>query len=36
VWGDTSLSANSIIWSNSIVWSPDTINALSDGEDGEN
>ncbi|MGC2742844.1 MAG: S8 family peptidase [Candidatus Angelobacter sp.] len=36
VWGDTSLSANSIIWSNSIVWSADTINALSDGEDGEN
>jgi serine protease AprX len=36
VWGDTSLSANSIIWSNSIVRSPDTINALSDGEDGEN
>ena len=36
VWGDTSLSGNSIIWSNSIVWSASTINALSDGEDGEN
>ena len=36
VWGDTSLSGNSIIWSNSIVWSAETINALSDGEDGEN
>jgi serine protease AprX len=36
VWGDTSLSANSIIWGSSSVRSADTINALSDGEDGEN
>jgi serine protease AprX len=36
VWGNTSLSGNSIIWSNSIVWGANTINALSDGEDGEN
>jgi serine protease AprX len=36
VWGDTTLTANSIIWGNSSVGSADTINALSDGEDGEN
>jgi serine protease AprX len=36
VWGDTTLAANSIIWSESIVWGANSMNALSDGEDGEN
>lgn len=35
VWGDSTLAANSIIWSQSIVWGSDSVNALSDGEDGE-
>jgi serine protease AprX len=35
VWGDTSLSGNTIIWGSSIVWGNNAINALSDGEDGE-
>jgi serine protease AprX len=36
VWGQTSLAANSIIWSTSIVWSPGALDAMSEGEDGEN
>lgn len=36
VWGDTTLAANSIIWGDSIIWGANSINGLSDGEDGEN
>ena len=36
VWGDCTLTANSIIWGQSIVWGSNSVNALSDGEDGEN
>ncbi|HKD45521.1 MAG TPA: S8 family peptidase, partial [Candidatus Angelobacter sp.] len=36
VWGQTSLAGNSIIWSTSIVWGPDSLDAMSEGEDGEN
>jgi serine protease AprX len=36
VWGQTSIAGNSIVWSDSIVWSPDALNAMSQGEDGEN
>lgn len=35
VWSDTSCTANSIIWGQSIIWGADSINALSDGQDGE-
>jgi serine protease AprX len=36
VWGDSTLAANTIIWGQSIIWGADSMNALSDGEDGEN
>ncbi|MGB8128442.1 MAG: S8 family serine peptidase [Candidatus Angelobacter sp.] len=36
VWGDTTVGANSIIWGDSIIWGANSMNALSDGEDGEN
>lgn len=36
VWGDCTLAANSIIWGQTIVWGSNSVNALSDGEDGEN
>jgi serine protease AprX len=36
VWGDTTLAANNTIWGQSIIWGADSMNALSDGEDGEN
>ena len=36
IWGQTGLTGNSIIWGQSIVWGADSVNALSDGEDGEN
>jgi len=36
VWGDTTLSANSIIWGDSIIWGAQSVNGLSDSEDGEN
>src|SRR5438270_207053 len=36
IWGQTGVTGNSIIWGQSIVWGADSVNALSDGEDGEN
>jgi serine protease AprX len=36
IWGQTGVTGNSIIWGQSIVWGADSMNALSDGEDGEN
>jgi serine protease AprX len=36
IWGQTGVTGNSIIWGQSIVWGTDSVNALSDGEDGEN
>jgi serine protease AprX len=36
VWGDTTVGANSIIWGATIIWGANSMNALSDGEDGEN
>jgi serine protease AprX len=36
VWGQTGDQGNSIIWGDSIIWGVGSINALSDGEDGEN
>lgn len=35
VWGQTGITGNSIIWSNSITWGANGIDALNDGEDGE-
>ncbi len=36
VWGQSGDQGNSIIWGDSIIWGVGSINALSDGEDGEN
>jgi len=36
IWGQSGVTGNSIIWGQSIVWSANSVNALSDGEDGEN
>jgi serine protease AprX len=35
IWGQSGVTGNSIIWGSSIVWGADSLNALSDGEDGE-
>lgn len=36
VWGDATLSGNSIVWGESIVWGNLGIDALCEGENGEN
>lgn len=36
VWGQNGVAGNRIIWGTSIVWGSNGVNALSDGEDGEN
>ncbi|HEY1936871.1 MAG TPA: S8 family peptidase [Candidatus Angelobacter sp.] len=36
VWGQCNMTGNSIIWGQSIVWGGSSMNALSDGENGEN
>lgn len=35
IWGQTGVAGNSIIWGQSIIWGADSVNALTDGEDGE-